>query len=561
MLVSLHVKNLALIDEAEVYFTEGLNILTGETGAGKSILIGSINLALGDKFPKDLIRENADYALVELVFEVTKPAQIRRLNELDIYPGEDSLVVLTRKLVNKRSIGKVNGETVSAATLKKISEILIDIHGQHEHQSLLYKKKHLDILDEFGKAEIEPLKKETAEAYHAYANLLDQWESADMDEEQRTREVSFLEFEISEIEAAALKSGEDEELESAYRKMTNARKILEAVTTASGLTGSDELSGAGETIGRALRELHAVSSYDEGLQGLCDQLATVEGLLTDFHRELVSYAEELTFSPEDFAQTEERLDLINHLKSKYGQTLEEIEDYQKRQQQRLDTLRDYEQFRGRLKKEMDEAYRRLLDVCGRLSRCRNSYAKKMSKLIENALKDLNFLDVVFKIEVRELEHPTSNGRDEAEFMISTNPGESIRSLAQVASGGELSRIMLGIKTVMADQDDTETLIFDEIDTGISGRTAQKVSERLAVVASDHQVICITHLAQIAAMADTHFVIEKNVDHHETKTSIRRLKDEESVQELARILGGAQITDTILQSAKEMKELAIGAKSS
>ena len=561
MLISLHVKNLALIDEAEVYFSEGLNILTGETGAGKSILIGSINLALGGQAAKSLIRDPEQPALVELVFEVTNPDSLNKLQELDLYPEDGGLFILTRKLVNGRSIGKVNGEIVSAGVLKQIAEILINIHGQHEHQSLLYKKKHLEILDDYGSKEIAPQKRKVQEAYAAYSGLKETYDATGMDEEQRAREISFLEFEIQEIEDAGLRDGEDEELESRYRKMVNARKILEAVTMADGLTGAAEETGALETIGRAVRELHSVAAYDEKIQNLNIQLQEVENLLNDFHRELSDYAQELCFSQEDFQKTEDRLDTINHLKSKYGQSIRQIQEYQAARQEKLEKLADYEQYRKKLAEELKQAEDVLSKTTERLCVLRTKYAGQLGRQIRSALKDLNFLDVLFHIEMRPLGHFTANGGDEAEFMISTNPGEEERPLAQVASGGELSRIMLAIKTVMADQDATETLIFDEIDTGISGRMAQKVSEKLAFVAKGHQVICITHLAQIAAMADTHFAIEKNIKNKETITTIRKLNDSEMIQELARILGGAEITETVLKNAKEMKELAIGTKSS
>ena len=561
MLVSLHVKNLALIDEAEVYFSEGLNILTGETGAGKSILIGSINLALGGQAAKNLIRDPDQPALVELVFEVTNPDSLKKLQELDLYPEDGGLFILSRKLVNGRSIGKVNGEIVSAGVLKQIAEILINIHGQHEHQSLLYKKKHLEILDDYGSKEISPQKVKVREAYAAYSELKETYDATGMDEEQRTREISFLNFEIREIEDAALKDGEDEELESRYRKMVNARKILEAVTMADGLTGAMEETGAQETIGRAVRELHTVATFDEKIQSLSMQLQEVENLLNDFHRELSDYAQELCFSQEDFQNAEERLDTINHLKSKYGQSIRQILEYQAAQQEKLEKLVDYEQYRQKLAEKLQQSEAVLKKTTDLLSVLRSKYAGQLGRQIRSALMDLNFLDVLFHIEMTPLGHFTANGGDEAEFMISTNPGEKERPLAQVASGGELSRIMLAIKTVMADQDATETLIFDEIDTGISGRTAQKVSEKLAFVAKGHQVICITHLAQIAAMADAHFAIEKNVKNKETITTIRKLNDSEMVQELARILGGAEITETVLKNAKEMKELAIGTKSS
>ena len=559
MLEHLHVKNLALIREAEIDFTEGLNILTGETGAGKSIVIGSVGLALGGKVAKDLVRPGADFGLAELVFSVTSERLKDRLKELDVIP-EDGQIILSRKIMNGKSINKINGETVTLNQLRETAALLIDIHGQHEHQSLLQKKKHLEILDEYAKEELQPIKEKLAAAYTEWKKLTEEQKNARMDEESRMRELSLLEFETKEIEDAGLSIGEDEELEQRYRKMTGAKRLMEAAGTAYGLTGYEEAEGAGTAIGRALRELQGVQSLDEDLTDLTGQLSDIDSLLNDFNRELSDYVSSLEFAGEEFEQVEERLNQLNHLKSKYGKTLEAVLEYGQKQQERLAALQDYDAYLARLEKQTAEKERELEGLCEEASVIRKRYAEVLCAKIRGHLIDLNFLDVEFELEFDRISGYTSGGFDDAEFVISTNPGESLRPLAKIASGGELSRIMLAIKTVLADKDQIETVIFDEIDVGISGRTAQKVSEKMMLIGRSRQVICITHLAQIAAMADTHFRIEKQVVDGGTRTEIRRLTEAESVEELARILGGAEITDAVFQNASEMKELAGNKKS-
>lgn len=559
MLLSLHVKNLALIDEEEVLFGEGLNILTGETGAGKSIVIGSVNLALGAKADKDLIRAGAEYALVELVFQLNGE-QEERLREMDIFPEEDHTLIIQRRIMPSRSVCKVCGETAGARQLKEIAGILINIHGQHEHQTLLQKKKYKEILDDYAGEGSAGLKEEIRECYREFTGLQKELEENTGDETAREREASLLRFEVEEIEEAALCPGEDEELEQLYHKMINSRKIKEAVYSACHMTGYGEGESAGEYIGRALRELKSVSSYDSVLEELEAQLQDIDNLLGDFNRAASGYMDGLEFDGEDFAKTEERLNLVNHLKSKYGKNIEEILAYKTRGEERLNILENYEIYRKEILQRLGQTREKLLKLCGKLSDVRKKCAKKLGKELKQALLELNFEEVQFEIAVSPCpETPASDGYDDIEFLISTNKGEMPRPMSQVASGGELSRIMLAFKTVLADKDDIETLIFDEIDTGISGKTAWKVSEKLGILGKNHQVICITHLPQIAAMSDVHFLIEKSAKKDRTVTTIKRISEEDDLRELARMLGGAEITEAALQNAKEMKELAKNTK--
>lgn len=553
MLQYLHVKNLALIDEIEVEFGRGLNILTGETGAGKSIILGSVNLALGGRYTKDILRQGTRYGLVELTFSVESERQIRRLKELDVYP-EDGFVTLQRRLMEGRSVSKINGETVQMATLKAVSAILIDIHGQHEHQSLLYKKNHLAIVDAFAGEETKKQKEKVAETWQQYKGKIRELSEAGTNGSERAKELAFLKFEVDEIVRAELKEHEDEELESCYRRMCNGKKIAQSVAKCYQYTGEDGES-ASEKLGRALRTLSEAVDADEQLSQLYTQLADVDNLLNDFNHELAEYQKNCEFSDEEFYETEKRLNEINHLKTKYGNSYEEIMAYCKKQEERIGILENYDTYMQELEKSCEQLSQKYLELAGKLSALRQKKAKMLEKKIQKGLEDLNFEQVQFEIHFAEKKEYAKDGIDDVEFRISLNQGQPVKPLTEVASGGELSRIMLAIKAVMADKDEIETLIFDEIDVGISGRTAQKVSEKMALIGKEHQVICITHLAQIAAMADRHFLIEKKTEDAVTRTQIYPLNEENSVEELARILGGARITDTVMQSAREMKNLA------
>ncbi len=554
MLLNLHVKNLALIEESEVTFGPGLNILSGETGAGKSIIIGSVNLALGGKVSKSMLRENAEFALVELIFSVEQEAQAEILRAMDIFP-ENGEIIMSRKIyASGRSVSRINSETVSASLMRKVASVLIDIHGQHEHESLLAKRNHMKYLDDFAKRALEKKKTALAAVYEEYTTCRKKLEEASLDAEQQARELSFLQYEIDEIDQADLKIGEDEELEADYRKLFNGRKIMEAIAECQELC-SEGSENASDQIGRAVHALRTVAQFDEPLEGLSAQIEEIENLISDFNRELSGYVSELNFSEETFQQIEDRLNLINHLKSKYGKTIAHILEERRAKEEKLDQLQHYEEYRLQLQENLKKAEERLAHLCQGVTDIRMEYAKSLAEQTKEALKDLNFLDVRFEMEFSRLDHYTANGWDETRFLISTNPGEPLKPLDAVASGGELSRIMLALKTVLAEHDEIETLIFDEIDSGISGRTAQMVAEKIKMTGKNHQIICITHLPQIAAMADHHFLLEKTSSADSTISNIRPLNREESIHELARMLGGVKITDTVLQNAKEMKEMA------
>lgn len=556
MLENLHVKNLALIEEEDITFLDGLHILSGETGAGKSIILGALGLALGGKVSKDMLRDPGKEALIEAVFRITRDSQRKQLAELDIEPYDDE-VILSRKITESRSVAKINGEMVPAIKMKEVGDIFLDIHGQNDHQSLLHKKKHLEMLDEYAKNEVGPLKERMQTAYKTYAAKQQEWKEANQLDGDREREISFLEYEIKEITEANLEIGEDACFENQYRRLSNSKRIMEALSEAYQQTsGSD---GASEQVGRAVQRLHQILSYDEALEPMFESLNDIDSLLSDFNRDLSQYMAEAEFDEEMFAQIDGRLNEINRLKDKYGATIEDILAAKQEKEDRLERLMHHEAYLAKLTQALNDAKKEAEDAAFALSGMRKRYAKELSGKVEEALMDLNFLDVHFSMEFLQTDHIGADGYDDAQFMIRTNPGEPIRPLKDIASGGEMSRIMLAIKTVLAEHDDIDTLIFDEIDAGISGRTAQAVSEKLHLVAKEHQVICITHLPQIAAMADHHYLIQKDVVGNETISSIEALSYHDSIKELARMLGGTTITQTVLDNAKEMKDLAQGKK--
>lgn len=555
MLTHLHVKNFAVVKDVEVDFGDNLNILTGETGAGKSVIIGSVNIALGGRVSSDMIRSGEDYAYVEMVFEPSEDL-VKELNAIDIYP-ENNMLVISRRIMPGKSVSKVNGETVTAGALKAISSLLIDMYGQHEHQSLLNSSKHLDIIDRYAGA--EQLKNEVGRLYAEYIKVKKEWDGIQVSDEERVRELSFTEYEISEIENAGIHDGEEEELETKYRKLVSSEKIIKAAADVYDLTGNGDMT-ASSLIGRAVSILNEVVEYDSKISDYMQVLLDAESILSDFNREMSSYMDDFVFDEQAFNEIQDRLEYIRKIFAKYGGSYENMSEYYNKLTSRRNELLELDETKARIKERLTNIEAELYKLSAELSKLRKDKAAFLKERISEALSDLNFSDVRFDIVFTNKDDYDACGTDKAEFMISTNPGEDIKPLSLVASGGELSRIMLGIKSVLCDNDSIYTLVFDEIDAGISGRTAQKVSEKLARIAANHQVICITHLAQIAAMADRHFVIEKNVSGNRTHTEIRRLSDEETTGELARILGGTEITESVLSNANEMKELAKSWKS-
>ena len=559
MLLNLHVKNFALIDEIDIDFSKGLNILTGETGAGKSIVLGSLAIALGAKADKDCIRTGEEYALVEITFTADTEEVKNKLIENDISLENDEIII-QRKITPVRSVFKLNSQTVTVSVIKDIASALIDIYGQHDYQNLLNSRKHIEILDSFAKDSADAVlgyKKTYAE----YLRLKNLAESPEVDEVRREREISLLEYQINEIKSAALKPNEETEVEERLKVLENAYKIQSTLSLIKDMMYDYE-SSAGEMINKSIREMSAISSYDSVLGDMFDELNNIYSLVSDFERETMGVLEDYAPNEEELDRLRERYNLINELERKYGRTIENVLEYLDDKEKELENLQDYAIKRESILKDYEKAKDALKKSADALTEVRKETAKSFEKAITEGLSDLNFNQSSFNVAITEANDYTSNGIDKVNFEISTNPGEPLKPLENVSSGGELSRIMLAIKTVGAKSDNTETLIFDEIDAGISGVTAWKVAKKLALLSKDHQIICITHLQQIAAMADIHFEIKKTVsDNSRTNTYIEVLDEEGEIKEIARMLGDESGSDKFLDNASEIKKQALDYKKS
>lgn len=548
MLDRLMVKDLALIEKSVVEFGPGLNILTGETGAGKSILLGSIQLALGQKANKDMIRHGSEQALIELSFSLgeEKEAALKELEE-DLEIEEGSLII-RRKISEKKSENRVNDLSVTLAKLREISGELLDLHGQHEHHSLLKEGAHLAILDSFMARRGGRILSEVKEAYENYREKKKKLEAYSLPEEERKRELDFLQFELEELSSANLKPGEEEQLSKDYAVYENRDRLKSLL-----LRVQEEL--ADRDFHGPVKNLEEAVTFDESLKNVLDTAYELEAVGEDCLRAVEHYLDHSEMDEEKFFLLGERLDTIRSLMMKYGGTEEKALEALSKKEERLRFLTDYEKEKALMEEALARSEEELREKAERLSLERQKTAKELEERIQQEMQELGFLDTRFTFRFEKKKEISEKGFDEVESYVSLNPGEPLRPLREVGSGGELSRIMLSIKTVLADTDAVPTLIFDEIDTGISGRTAEKVGEKLEKIAKSHQVILITHLPQIAAKADRHFLIEKNVQEGKTKTEIHALNEEASVKELARLLGGEELTEAALQNARSLKAKA------
>lgn len=545
MLDRLLVKDLALIEKSVVEFSGGLNVLTGETGAGKSILLGSIQLALGQKANKDLIRHGKEQAIVELDFSLTEE-EVRRIQALeeDLELEEERLLI-RRKISEKKSDIRVNDLGLTLAKLREITGGLLDLHGQHEHQSLLREGSHLEIIDGFRKKQGGKLLEEVAEAYHLLQEKKKALQKFSLKEEERTRELDFLDFEIQELADANLSEGEEAELTKEYSLYENMDRLKSLLLSAK--ESLEEMD-----FHRPIQAVEEAKDFDESLKGLSDSLYDLEAVGEDCLRSLDHYLDHAEVDEEKLFTLGERLEQIRRVMMKHGGTEAKALAALAKKEERRSFLLDYEKAEEKAKKAIVEQEKLLREKALLLSKERQEDAKVLAKQIQGEMQEMGFLDTKFEFHFQEKKEPTEKGLDEVEAYVSLNPGEPLRPLREVGSGGELSRIMLSIKTVLADTDGVSTLIFDEIDTGISGRTAEKVGEKLQKIAKNHQVILITHLPQIAAKADHHFLIEKTVEDGVTHTKIHPLTEKESIEELARLLGGDEISEASLENARELK---------
>ena len=549
MLQELHVKNLALIKEANITFGDKLNILTGETGAGKSILLGSINLALGNRASKDLIRDGSDEVSVELLFNVGKDSAIqdvlvKKFEEYEI-PYDDGNIIIQRKVSKDKSSAKINMSFVTLDKLKEITELLIDIHGQHDSEELRKDTKHIVFLDNYLTKELKDLKIKLSAKYDELHSARKELKEFDIDENMKNREIDLLNYEIEEIDNANLKSGEEEDLNDKYKKISNSKNIIDSIYYAKESLDRFDISGA-------ISKLKSVSKYDDSLDGLISTLYDIEQISNDAKKDIDSYVREYDYSESDLSSIEDRLDLIRNIYAKHGGDYEKTMKSYNLKTDRLNLLKNYDKEKLECEERVKKLSAELYDISKKISEIRKKGAKNFEKEVIAELKELGFLNVSFQINFEERNEVTKSGIDVVEFMISLNPGEKMRSLSDTSSGGELSRIMLSIKTILANLDETETLIFDEIDAGISGITASKVAEKLKKISNSRQVICITHLPQIAACSDTHYKIEKEVVEGNTYTRLVELDENGTINELGRLLGTGVMSESVIANAMELR---------
>lgn len=554
MLTNIHIENYALIDCLDIDINEGLNIITGETGAGKSIILGAIGAALGAKINSDVIRAGEEYSFISVSFHINDADKLKAITELDAVDLSDGDIIVTRKILPARSVFKINGVTVSAAQVRSLSSLIIDIHSQRDNLLLLKTENQLKLVDSFGDDEFRKLMDSQKSLYEEYMECNSKLANIGDDASLREREISLLQYEIKEIEKASLTVEEDEELEEKFSKMSYLEKIRRGVAESLQSLESGDVNSI-DLLGKAIKSLGDAINYDKDLVQIYDALKEAESILSDASGDLYSYIENNEMDEEEFARITNRIDLYNTLKRKYNGSVKGILEALDEKIERLDTLINSDEYITKLKDRINELIDEMNQVCQSLHDKRVGIAEHLQSLIMSEMTDLNFNNVQFLIEVRKNDTFSSNGYDSVEFLISLNSGEDVKPLKNIASGGEISRIMLAIKSVIADRDITGTMIFDEIDTGISSRTAQYVAEKMHNISKSHQIICITHLPQIAAMADTHFYVYKEVSDNKTITCMRELDEESQINELARFLGGSKITENVMENAKEMKQLA------
>ena len=562
MLRRIHIRNIALITEQAIEFDDGFSVLTGETGAGKSIIIESFNFVLGERASRELIKYGAQKASAEAVFVIleTEPAAAI-LREMELYPEDGELVLYRELSQTGKNVCRVNGTLVGTAMLKQIGDALIDIHGQHAHQSLLDPKKHLALLDQFAGAETLRLKQETAEAYHAYTEAKRALDGSVMNERERAQKCDLYSYQLQEIEKAELRDGEEEELLDERKKLQNAQQIMEAL--AAGTEGLSGETGALTALTETLRQLNGIRSYGEEYETLADKLQESYYAVEDAAYTLRDLRDGFSYDPQSLDSIEWRLELISQLKRKYGADIAEILAYAEKIGEEYQQLLTIEERRDQMQADYERAKERYLDVAGKLSKERHAAAARLKAALLPELSDLGMPGAAFEVQIERMngEAPSATGYDAVEFLLSANRGEPIKALARVASGGELSRIMLAFKTVLTAVDGIPTMVFDEIDTGISGKIGTVVAEKMSEIAKRHQVLCVTHLAQIAAYADAHYLIEKQTEDEHTRSSTVRLDADGHCREVARIMGGETDDGVALLHARRLIEEAEKKKSS
>jgi len=548
MLSQLYIQNIAVIEKVQVAFEKGLNVFTGETGAGKSIVIDAINAVLGNRTSRDLVRTGAPKALVTALFEEIGDETKEQLLSLGFEPEEDGSLLLSREIAaDGKTSCKIGGRPATVSILREVAQSLINIHGQHDNQSLLMPEQHLGYIDQFGKTNRLLLSYRTEYAY--YTELQRKLRQLQVNEQEKEQKIDLLTYQINEITAAGLYSGEEEELLTAKKRMQNIAKIVESLHIAHDLlSGGDETDGVLSMLDQTEDQMRQLQDYYPDMKA--DKLMDIRYELEEISESLREALSDSEVDPQEMDRMEERLDLIFRLKRKYGNSIDEILAFGEKAQQELDSITRSEEIEGKLRKELEKSSVELMEIAGQLSEKRQAAAQLFQQQVCEELAFLDMPSVRFLVHC-ETDEPDESGIDRMEFYITTNPGEPPKPIGKVASGGELSRIMLSLKNVIAEGDRVGTLIFDEVDTGVSGRAAQKIGRKLKQASGGRQIICVTHLAQVAAFADTHLLIAKNVRDERTFTTVQPLSQEERVQELARIMGSENITEPVLASAREL----------
>ncbi len=556
MLEKIHIKNFALIDELEVKFKAGLNVLTGETGAGKSIIFEAINFVLGEKADKAQIKSGKDSAEVWAVFTVDNDFVRERLADKGITPDAEDCVLLERSFgTDGKSSCKINGKTATVGMIKEVSEYLVDIHGQYDHQSLLKNDSQLVLLDRLCGDTIKDNLDKIKARYRGFKETLKMLEDLNGDDADREAKIDLYKFQINEIKRANLKPGEEEALNEKRDVMANGVKLRKYSDEALDVLYRSDGSSASDKIAQALDSVGNITRYDAGQMPVEEALESIAAQLEGVVEKLRHYSETIESDPRELDEIEIRLQYIYELKKKYGSTIEEINEYVEKAEEKLAFIENSAEMmmECQIRKEADE--RIINKLADEVSEARHQQAAILGKQIEDVLYDLGMINAVFNVSVSPADQLNERGKDQVEFLISANLGEEPKPLNKIASGGEMSRVMLALKVILADVDKIGTFVFDEIDTGISGRTAQRVAEKMSKLAATHQILCITHLPQIAAMADSHYLIDKISSDEGTTTIITQLDDNEIEEELARLIGGAKITDATLNAARDMKAMA------
>ncbi|AZR73514.1 DNA repair protein RecN [Anoxybacter fermentans] len=568
MLRDLHIQNFALIDELQIQFQPGLNILTGETGAGKSIILDALDMLLGGRASSDFIRTGKKKALIEAVFEFDNDEIEKLLEEMGIEFDSHQLLLSREITESGNNRLRINGQLATRKMVSTLARHLIDIHGQHEHQTLMHKHEHLRLLDEYGGKEVENLKKKTAKLYAELSKIKRELKSLRQNEQEKNQRIDLLKFQIDEIDKAQLKVNEEEELQNRRKILINAEKLFKNAGEINQLLSGDgyEVCGIIDLLGRLLKNLEDMSKIDQNLGSVREMVENAYYQLEEVSYEMRNYTDGIEFNQEELMNIEERLSLINNLKRKYGQTIEEILNYRQKIGEELSSLTHSEERIEELESKLIEVKKKYCETAIKLSKLRKEIGLKFAWKVMRELNELSMPNAKFVVQLDWQESDDGveidgisykygpDGLDQVEFLISPNPGESLKPLVKIASGGEISRIMLAIKAVTVGLDQIDTIIFDEIDSGVGGETGQRVAERLALIAKEKQVICITHLPQIAAMADTHFHIYKEVKGSRTSTNLVLLSEDERIEELARMYGGTEIA-AAMEHASAMLKMA------